>query len=67
MKIILTSLILLLSLICNSQTAEQLNKQFEKDFNLRIKALKLNKTHTNYFNSYLEKRLDMVMKSCTFG
>ena len=58
MKIILTSLILLLSLICNSQTAEQLNKQFEKDFNLRIKVLKLNKTHTNYFNSYLEKRLD---------
>ena len=58
MKIILTSLILLLSLICNSQTAEQLNKQFEKEYNLRLQTLKINKKHTNYFNSYLEKRID---------
>jgi len=60
MKHPLTFLFLLLSFICKSQTATELNKQFEKEYNLRLNVLKINKVHTNYFNPFLEKRIDYL-------
>jgi hypothetical protein len=58
MKLVLIFFLFLLNFSCKSQTAIELNKQFEKEYKLRLQTLKINKQHTNYFNTYLEKRID---------
>lgn len=58
MKLVLIFFLFLLNFSCKSQNINELNIQFEKEYNLRLKILKIDKTHTNYFNPYLETRLD---------
>ena len=60
MKNLLTILILSLSLICKSQSAEDFNREFILQFNQRLKIYGINKQYTNYFKVYLDKRLEFL-------